>query len=174
MTQSQFLRSLARKLRGLPAGEREEALRYYREYLQEAGIPRGEDVTDRVGTPEQAARAVLADAQIRQTQAKLQRERRASTVRVLLGVLLFIPLLVAFSVLLAFGLTGAGLGLGGLAALCMTFFTDGLAQGLIVAGYALLLISVGVLLVIGALVLTRLLARAVRALLLREKGDAHV
>ena len=55
----------------------------------------------------------------------------------------------------------------------MTFFTDSLAQGLIVAGYALLLISVGVLLVIGTLVLTRLLARAVRALLLREKGDAH-
>ena len=173
MTQQEFLRRLKRLLRHAPEAERNEALRYYREYLQDAGLQPGQDVTPLVGTPEQAARGVMADAQIRQNQAQAQMHRRMEIGRIVLAIVLFLPMVIALALLVAFGMTGLGLVLGGIAALGTIFFAGSLAQGLIVAGYALLMFSVGGLLVIAVLVLVRLLWRGLRTLL-KGKGDAHV
>ena len=173
MTQQEFLRRLKRLLRHAPEAERNEALRYYREYLQDAGLRPGQDVTPLVGTPEQAARGVLADAQIRQSQAQARQQHRMETGRVILAIVLFLPMLIALIVLIAFGMTGLGLTLGGIAALGTVFFAGSPAQALVVAGYALLMISVGVLLVIAVFVLSRLLVRGLRVLL-KGKGEAHV
>ena len=181
MTQAQFLRALARRLRGVPEAEREEALRYYREYLQETGSDPKADVTPIVGTPEECARGILADSLIRQEQNADVRSGWQSFKLVLLGVLaapVALPLAIAafavaivvFAVLLAFFATGAGLALAGLASLPAAALTVGsLGQALIVAGYGLLLISVGVLMIIGTAALWRLCVRGVAALL-RRKG----
>ena len=117
MTQQEFLRQLKRLLRHAPEAERAEALRYYREYLQDAGLQPGQDVTPLVGTPEQAARGVMADAQIRQNQAQAQMHRRMEIGRIVLAIVLFLPMVIALALLVAFGMTGLGLVLGGIAAL---------------------------------------------------------
>lgn len=171
MTQAQFLRALRRKLRGVPEAERAQALRYYKTYLQDAGLASGDDVTTLVGTPEQAARGILADNRIRQdrAQAAPKQEERSGAGRVLLGIFTVPFALIAFAVLLAFGFSGAGLVLGGAAMAALAFFTGAVGQGLIVAGYGLLMISVGVLLVVAVVVLWSLVARGMSALL-RGKG----
>ena len=115
----------------------------------------------------------MADAQIRQNQAQAQMHRRMEIGRIVLAIVLFLPMVIALALLVAFGMTGLGLVLGGIAALGTIFFAGSLAQGLIVAGYALLMFSVGGLLVIAVLVLVRLLWRGLRTLL-KGKGDAHV
>ena len=97
MTQKQFLRSLSHKLRGVPAPEREEALRYYREYLQDAALEPKADVTPLVGTPGECARGILADNLIRQEQAAQQAAEpaRSDGGRVVLGVLMLPVWLIA-------------------------------------------------------------------------------
>lgn len=172
MTQKQFLRSLSHKLRGVPALEREEALRYYREYLQDAALEPKADVTPLVGTPGECARGILADSLIRQERAaqKAAEPARSDGGRVVLGVLMLPVWLIAFAVLLSLGVSGAALALGGAAALPAAFLMVGeLGQALVVAGYGLLLISVGVLLIIGTAALWRLCVRGAAALL-RRKG----
>ena len=183
MTQQQFLRALSRKLRGVPAPEREEALRYYKEYLQEAALDPQADVTPLVGTPEECARGILADSLIRKEQSANVKSGWESFWLVVLGIFaapLALPLaivalalvIVVFAVLFALIATGAGLAIGGAGTLVMTFFAPSLAQGLIVAGYGLLLIAAGTALVIGAAALWRLAVRGMAALL-RRKGANH-
>ena len=173
MTQQQFLRALSRKLRGVPAPEREEALRYYKEYLQEAALDPQADVTPLVGTPEECARGILADSLIRKEQSANVKSGWESFWLVVLGIFaapVALPLAIAALVLVI----AAGLGLagGGVGMLVMTFFAPSAAQGLIVAGYGLLMISVGVLMVIGTAVLWALVVRGM-ASLLRRKGAKH-
>lgn len=183
MTQQQFLRALSRKLRGVPAPEREEALRYYKEYLQEAALDPQADVTPLVGTPEECARGILADSLIRKEQSANVKSGWESFWLVVLGIFaapVALPLAIAalvlvivvFAVLTAFFAAGLGLAGGGVGMLVMTFFAPSAAQGLIVAGYGLLMISVGVLMVIGTAVLWALVVRGM-ASLLRRKGAKH-
>ena len=183
MTQAQFLRSLSRKLRGLPAAEREEALRYYREYLQDAELAAGADVTPLVGTPAEAARGLLADRLIRQEQeAKVSSGWRsfwlvvlgifAAPVALPLAIVAVALLIVVFAVLLSLIITGVALVLGGAAMLPAAFFAATLGQGLVVAGYGLLTAAVGALLALGAVVLWRMVVRGM-ASLLRLKGADH-
>ena len=185
MTQAQFLRALARRLRGLPEAERDEALRYYKEYIEEAGLERGADVTGLVGTPEQAARGLLADSLIRQEREANMKSGWQSFRLVLLGILAapvalplaiaaFVLVIVVFAVLAALFVSGAAVAVAGAATVPAAFLMVGtLGQALIVVGYGLLMISVGVLLVLGAAALWRLAVRAVASLLRRKEGAAH-
>ena len=175
MTKAQFLRALARKLRPLPPKEREDALRYYREYLQEASVSPKEDVTPLVGTPQQAARGILSDSRVRQARMEADLERRSGVgytlwriLAVPLGILLGI---ICFSTMISLAAAGAALVLGGAALPFLSLRSaGGLGQTLVVAGYGLLLIAVGILLAVGVIVLWRLTASAV-AYLVRGKGE---
>ena len=181
MTQSQFLRVLSRRLRGLPEAEREEALRYYKEYLQDAGLDPKADVTPLVGTPHECARGILADSLIRREQEATVRSGWQSFWLVLLGIFAapvalplaiaaFVLLIVVFAVLAALFVSGVALAIAGVALLPAAIFMAGaLGQGLIAAGYGLLLISVGILMMIGTAALWRLVVRGMAALL-RRKG----
>ena len=184
MTQQEFLRALARKLRGLPQTEREDALRYYSEYLQDADLAPGADVTPLVGTPEECARGILADSLIRQEQAGNVKSGWRSFWLVLLGIFaapVALPLaivalvlvIVVFALLLSFFVTGIALALSGLAMpfLIPIDMTGAPGQLLVVAGYGLVMIAIGVLIVIGTAALWRLVVRGM-ASLLRGKGDA--
>lgn len=183
MTQRKFLRALSRKLRAVPEAEREEALRYYREYIEDAQLEPGADVTPLVGSPGECARGILADSLIRQEQDATVKSGWRSFWLVVLGIfaapialplaiVAFALVIVVFAVLFALIATGAGLAIGGVGTLVMTAFAPSLAQGLIVAGYGLLLIAAGVALVIGTAALWRLAVRGMAALL-RRKGANH-
>ena len=184
MTQAQFLRALSRRLRGLPEAERDEALRYYREYLQDADLEPKADVTPLVGTPDECARGILADSLIRQERDATVKSGWQSFKLVLLGILaapVALPLAIAafalvvtvFAALIACFVSGGALALAGVAFLpAALFMAGGPGQALIVAGYGLLLISVGILMIIGTTALWRVCVRGMAALL-RRKGAEH-
>ena len=61
MTKTEFLSRLAEELKGISAEEREEALNYYSEYLDEAGEENEEAAIEELGGPEKVARTIRAN-----------------------------------------------------------------------------------------------------------------
>ncbi len=60
MTKYIFLQRLEQLLADLTEEERREALEYYQDYLDDAGISEDEDVTAKIGTPQQVAENIRA------------------------------------------------------------------------------------------------------------------
>lgn len=60
MTKYIFLQKLEQLLADLPEEERREALEYYQDYLDDAGLTDAEDVTVKIGTPQRAAENIRA------------------------------------------------------------------------------------------------------------------
>lgn len=61
MTKQEFLEKLNSLLSDIPKTERDEAIEYYQEYFEEAGINDMEDVLKRIGAPEKIAATIKAD-----------------------------------------------------------------------------------------------------------------
>lgn len=61
MTKAEFLQELERELAGVSAQEREEALKFYREFFEEAGEEREEEVLRELGSPHRIANLIRAN-----------------------------------------------------------------------------------------------------------------
>ena len=61
MGKEEFLKRLTYLLRDIPEEEMQDAVSYYRSYLEEAGPEREEEVLAGFGTPEQVAEAIRAN-----------------------------------------------------------------------------------------------------------------
>ena len=61
MGKEEFLKRLTHLLRDIPEEEMQDAVSYYRSYLEEAGPEREEEVLAGFGTPEQVAEAIRAN-----------------------------------------------------------------------------------------------------------------
>ena len=61
MRKEEFFRQLEYLLQDIPDAEKEEALNYYRDYLDEAGSENEEQVLDEFGSPERVAAIIRAD-----------------------------------------------------------------------------------------------------------------
>ena len=166
MTQQEFLRALARELRGVPEPERSDTLRYYKRYIHDAGLKPDADVTKLVGSPEMAARGVLADLRIREERTEAAERKSEKTRHTALAIIAVPIALVVFVILLGFGALGAGLAIGGVVMPILTIGTpQSVGQLLVMIGYGVLMFAVGTLLNIGVAVLWSLTARALKAVL---------
>lgn len=58
MNRIEFMERLTRLLSDLPENERNEALQYYNDYLDDAGVENEQEVLDALGTPEQLAASI--------------------------------------------------------------------------------------------------------------------
>ncbi len=58
MNRTEFMGRLSVLLSGLPEGERKEALQYYEDYLDDAGVENEEEVLSALGTPEELAASI--------------------------------------------------------------------------------------------------------------------
>ena len=61
MDKRTFLQELEQCLQGIPKDERQEALTYYENYFEDAGIEREAEVLQELGSPQEAAKNILAD-----------------------------------------------------------------------------------------------------------------
>ncbi|MEG2165630.1 MAG: DUF1700 domain-containing protein, partial [Ruthenibacterium sp.] len=61
MNRTEFLAALAAKLVDVTDDEREEAIQYYNEYLDEAGSENEESAIAELGTPEKVANIIRAN-----------------------------------------------------------------------------------------------------------------
>ena len=61
MSRNEFMEELGRLLYELPIGEREEAIRYYESYFDEAGPEQEQVVLDELGSAERIAAQIIRD-----------------------------------------------------------------------------------------------------------------
>lgn len=61
MNRQEFMRQLEYLLSGIPTSEREDALAYYNNYFDEAGVENEAKVIEELGSPEAVAKIILAD-----------------------------------------------------------------------------------------------------------------
>ncbi len=178
MTNTQYLDELRRQLQGLPQEEIDSCIRYYEEYLAEAGAEGMDGVLERLGSPAQAAAQVKADRAIQSMEPGAQRPK--STLRTL-GVVLLglfaapigLPLAlaagavvvalaaVALSVLICFFALAGAFMLGGLAMLTAggAAFMASPATALLCMGMGAALIGLGGLVGMGSWALAKLCIR---------------
>ena len=60
MNKEQFLRELNGKLKYLPEADRNDAIRFYDEYISEMELSDEEDVTTKLGTPKEVASDIIS------------------------------------------------------------------------------------------------------------------
>ena len=101
MNREEFIKDLENRLKRLPKQDIENAISYYAEYLEDANLPNGEDVTALFGNPAAIASEILADYAI--NQPKTNSTHFKSIWFVILAILaapIGLPLAFAFIILL--------------------------------------------------------------------------
>lgn len=167
MNRQEFMRRLEYLLRSIPESERADALAYYNDYFDEAGIENEQQVIQELGSPETVAQIILEDyyrehqnnyayssskmdytgkyQQYQQTQQgkgasfgeKIKNLSTSTKILIVLGLVLTFPLWIG----LVAGLFGLIVGLiGGLFGLVVGL--GGAAVGILIAGIGCLVIGV--------------------------------
>lgn len=159
MNKNEFLRILRENLNGLPADEAESAVRYYSEYIDDAG---GSDaVFEELGDPAELAKKIRNDGQpkdgVEKEPASVAEKKSKMPIwaKILITVLTFPfwigPVAAVFGITVAFVSVAAGFLLGGAAAFGsgIYFAFQDVASGLLCSGSGLLLVGLGGLIGVG-------------------------
>ena len=77
MNKEEFLRILEQNLYKLPLEERESAMQYYEEYLQEAGVEHEQEAIAALGNPAQIAKQLLADFVVKEAEVKSMKPKQS-------------------------------------------------------------------------------------------------
>lgn len=102
MTKAEFLTRLDQALADMPRHERENALYYYAEYIDDAGPENEQAIFEKLGAPELVAEKLLRDSNIRMEKTKKTMSRPWAVVLSILAAPIAIPLIAAgFCVFLA-------------------------------------------------------------------------
>ena len=103
MTKEEYIRELRARISHLPKEEQESALRYYMEYLEDAGDRPMEQIIEELGTPQQVAERIIADC------AQSAVEEKSAHTGCVLGTLAVVTSPVWLLVLFVAGILGATL-----------------------------------------------------------------
>ncbi len=135
MNKERFMIELERLLRGLPAEEKEDALNYYREYIEDAGFSDIDDVTDKLGTPKSVARSILGESVDKYVEEQKENKSVKSGMSSFWRILLYIfaaPF--AIPMFIAFAAVCLSVGVGVLAVVFALLLAGG---AMVVAGFGL-------------------------------------
>ena len=69
MNREEFLRQLERQLAAIPESDRLDAIAYYNDYFDEAGVENEQDVIRELGSPEKVAQTIIEDLKTSDTNA---------------------------------------------------------------------------------------------------------
>lgn len=172
MNREQFISQLKNKLQGIPFDEAANAIAYYEEYFDEAGIQYERQVIDELGSPSDVAAKIIGDYVIRDIDKSPKSAKKGlSTIWVvILGIFaspIALPLalaavimalaliIVIFSVAFAFGVSGIAVAASGIVmalASASIIFTNyaaaafylGLSLIMFVLGSLLLILTVNI------------------------------
>ncbi|WP_409368843.1 DUF1700 domain-containing protein [Lysinibacillus sp. 38-6] len=165
MDRVSYLKKLRGKLRRLPAHELNEALVYYEEYFDEAGVENEQQVIQQLGSPSVVASQILADFAIKDLEGTTDSTKKNMTaiwliILAILSAPLSLPLLavavaliisvgaVIFSFVIAIVATVVSIFVGGVAALIGGIFvlTEHWPTALLFMGMGLIVTGSGILL----------------------------
>lgn len=192
MNKKAFMTDLRRRLKHLPKADQEDAITYYEEYLADMDLDDTEDVTDKVGSPKEIAREIIANC----TEKHIDNQKEKGGVKnsatmiwtVILGIcaapfaipligaillVLFGILLVIISLVCAVGLAGLCFIVVGISSCLVAIFAAGFAQRIVCIGIGLLGVAIGLLLLIATIKiaewLTRGVAKLFKKMVMRKK-----
>lgn len=183
MNKKAFLADLKKRLKHLPKDDREDAIAYYEEYLEDMELGDTEDVTEKIGSPKDIAREIIANC----TEKHIDNQKEKGGVKnsatmiwtVILGIcaapsaipiigaillILFAILLVVISFVCAIGLAGACFIVVGISSCLVAIFASGVAQKIVCIGIGLMGIAIGVLFLIATIKLAEWMTRGVAKL----------
>ena len=164
MTKQEFLQRLEQLLADLPYEERDSAMTYYREYLEEAGPENEQAVLAELGSPEQLAAQIHATAGApmgRRTWSPPPRPGSHRVERILVVVLIALvaaPLLLGIlGGVFGFAVAGVVMALVGLVCTVLSLFQIAAAgmDALLLAGISLAVLGLGIVWSGGVWVLLR-------------------
>ena len=186
MNKEEYMRQVEHYLRHLTDEDRLDAIEYYSEYIDELNLNPEDDICARIGTPREVSRQIIAQT----TERKLDEQREKKTAKgsgsilwlVILGIfaspvalplaIAAVVILLAFvivigSVLFAFYISSGAMVISGVALCVLSFFSGSVGQVLYSIGSGLFVIGLGILILIGTILLTKLVASGFRALVRR-------
>ena len=177
MNKGQFLKELKVRLKYLPATDREDAIRFYDEYISEMELSDDEDVTAKLGTPKEVASDIISQC----TQKQIDDTKEQRTVKgsaktawlVILGILsLPIVILIAtfLFVLIVLILAAVVVIFAGALAIPWALFVPGFAQKMFTLGYGLISLGIGVLITYA---LTALLRKIIRSITSKRRARVY-
>ncbi len=169
MNKKEFMGSLEKHLKYLPKEDRQDALDYYSEYIDEMQFAEGEKVEDRLGNPKEIAKNIIAECTQKQIDKRDEKKSAKNGAKIVwmtilmicslpvtlpiaiaLAAVLFSILIVIASLVLAFGATGISLVAAAVTMIVVSIIAPGIAQKMIVVGTGLILLAIGVLLTLAA------------------------
>ena len=164
MNKSVFLKKLNKKLKGLPVEDKNDAIRFYEDYIDEAGLGESKEIEKELGTPDEVARKILDDCMDKQMTAQSENPDMKNNSKiiwlVLLGILaapvgfpliivalalLFSTLMVMISVEFAILVTGVALAAAGVVLVPAIFWAGGIGQKLVLFGCMFVGVAIGLL-----------------------------
>ncbi|MCR4990528.1 MAG: DUF1700 domain-containing protein [Lachnospiraceae bacterium] len=184
MNKKEFLKELEKRLLYIPKEDREDALGYYEEYIEDMGLGEDDDVISKLGTPKDVSREIIDQC----TQKHAEKVKESKGVKgkftvvwlTILGFLslpISVPLAIAVlafvigivvaigAILFSLFISSIACIISGIAGFFWGIFVTGISQKIFTMGVGLLLIGVGVLL--GTLILW--LFRGISNLVFRRK-----
>ena len=154
MNKEQFLKELKAKLRYLPETDRQDAIRFYDEYISEMELPDDEDVTAKLGTPKEVAADIISQCTIKHIDNnKEQKSVKGSATTVwliILGILslpLSLPIAIAIlAIMFSLVVVIFSCFISGFAAILWSIFVPGVTQKIFSLGYGLFAVGFNILL----------------------------
>ncbi|MCR5323866.1 MAG: DUF1700 domain-containing protein [Lachnospiraceae bacterium] len=186
MNKHEFIKQLEHYLRHLTDDDRNDAIEYYSEYINDLGLDDNADVCARIGTPREVSRQIIAQT----TERRITEQTKKKTVRgsgsilwlIILGIFaspIALPIAIAAvviiialvitvgSVLLSFFIAGGAMVIGGIALALLSFATGSIAQVFVCIGSGLLVAGLGILILFATGKVTSLIIRGFSAIINR-------
>ena len=167
MNKNTFISELSRKLRGLPKADYDDAMNYYVEFFQDAGVDELADVTPLVGNVDDVADKILSECSDKQFE-KVEKEggvknNTRAIWYVILGIfaapvafplaltaviLIFVLFVVVFAVIVSLIAASVGIVFAGFCAIPAIFWAETGSQAMILLGIACVAVALGTLMCI--------------------------
>ncbi len=167
MNKTEFLSELRGRLKGLPQTEINNALNFYEEYFNEAGVQNEHKVIEELVSPNAVASKIIGEFAV--NDSKADKPKRANTLLIVIlailaspialpiGITIIVLIFVFFIVLLSLGIAGLAIIISAVAAIVAGFWAifTSFGTGMYYIGAGLVIMSVGYFICKGILSLAR-------------------
>lgn len=188
MTRTDFIKDLEKRLKYLPKEDRDDAIAYYNEYLDDCDFANDEDVAEKIGTPKDIAREIIENC----TAKAVDKQRESGSVKgtgkivwlvilavasipvslpiaIALTVIVLVLMVVIFAVLFALFMAAIGIILGGIACIGACFVVPEFTRILVLIGCGTFLMGFGLLLMLGIIFLFKQIIKLFGKIFTRKK-----
>lgn len=169
MNRNEYLRELERRLRGIPKEDREDALRYYSELIDDMGRGPNEDVVQDLGPVKNAAKSILDECGEKYASQVHESGRGtgkaiwllalgllSAPVTIPVAIVLIVCVLSIYLVIAVISFSMLAAGIGVFAGL---IFIPGVSSKFLALGAGLVFIGLGILVGMGFVALLKLIVR---------------